>query len=66
MSLGALLIQDVGEILVRLGTVELGAHVNDGEESNRFFLRPAFLGRVQYSKLCLKKMSKNSRSEHCR
>jgi hypothetical protein len=58
MSLGDLLVQDVGEILVRLRTVELGAHVNDGEESNRFFLRPAFRGCVKYSMLCLQKMSK--------
>jgi hypothetical protein len=58
MSLGDLLVQDVGEILVRLGAVELGAHVNNGEESNRFFLCPALLGHVKYSKLFLKKMSK--------
>jgi hypothetical protein len=33
--------------------------VNDCEESNCFFLRPAFRGHVKYSKLCLIKMSKN-------
>jgi hypothetical protein len=66
MSLGDLLVQDVGEILVRLGAIELGAHVNDDEESNRFFLCPAFRGHVKYSKLCLKKMSKKSRSKYCK
>jgi hypothetical protein len=60
MSLGYLLVQDVGEIFVRLGTIGLGAHVNDGEESNRFFLRPAFRGHVKYSKLWLKRCQKIS------